>query len=337
MIYREDIEVSKKYKESYAAGIEKLIAEKQSEAIEKRRAYSENIFKNPEKYRTDLKKMLGWPLVDYTPEGIPAVNSIKLSDEGEYTLYRLQIEILSGVSLCGLYFRKNREGKRPMVLVQHGRLGTPERISGAYGETYNYHDMLERVRRCGVDVFAPQLLLWDEHYAVPYDRYSTDARLKRLGSSICAVELFGFTRILDYFQSKEEYSSFGMVGLSYGGFYTLYTAAIDKRITSSISCSFFNSRDAFAFCDWTWYRSAEMFDDAEVACLVYPRRICLEMGDGDQLFALRHTMSSYERIKELAVDVGTDWVELLPFAGVHEFCKDDAPIERLVNDLINTK
>jgi hypothetical protein len=31
--------------------------------------------------------------------------------------------------------------------------------------------------------------------------------------------------------------------------------------------------------------------------------------------------------------VGTDWIDLMIFEGVHEFCKDDAPIERLVNDL----
>ena len=27
---------------------------------------------------------------------------------------------------------------------------------------------------------------------------------------------------------------------------------------------------------------------------------------------------------------GTDWVTLIPFEGIHEFCKDNAPIEALV-------
>lgn len=333
MNYRENIEASEKYKETYTKQIEKLIKEKQKTAREKRIDYSKNIFTDPERYRRDLRAMLGWPLVDYKPEGIPRVKSYKLSCEDGYTVFRLQIEILPELMLSGLYFCSTSRGKRPLVIVQHGRYGTPERISGAYGETYNYNDMLERVRCRGVDVFAPQLLLWGEQYGVPFDRYEIDAHLKRVGSSICAVELFGITRILDYLESLGIYSAFGMVGLSYGGFYTLYAAAIDKRIASSISCSFFNSRDSVAFPDWTWHRSAELFDDAEVACLVYPRRILLEMGDDDELFDLDDSLNSYERIKELASDVGTDWLELIPFSGTHEFHKDDAPIEKLVRDL----
>ena len=39
----------------------------------------------------------------------------------------------------------------------------------------------------------------------------------------------------------------------------------------------------------------------------------------------------------LGRDVGTDWLELITFDGVHEFYKDDAPIARLVKDLIGRK
>ena len=44
-------------------------------------------------------------------------------------------------------------------------------------------------------------------------------------------------------------------------------------------------------------------------------------------------MISFEKLKKLCKDVGTDWVELKVFDGTHEFCRDDEPIRRLVNDI----
>ena len=124
-----------------------------------------------------------------------------------------------------------------------------------------------------------------------------------------------------------------MVGLSYGGFYTLFTTAIDTRIRTAISCAFFNSRDEVPWQDWTWWRAAEQFDDAEIACLVYPRRLCLEIADHDELFVCENGKKSFEKVQQYCAEVGTDWVDLIVFDGVHEFCHDDRPIERLIADL----
>jgi hypothetical protein len=214
-------------------------------------------------------------------------------------------------------------------------LGTPELISGIYGSTTNYNNMLHRVSSLGVHVFAPQLLLWSDDYQVEFDRKAMDTQLKRVGSSITAVEVYGITRILDYFETRDDVSSFGMVGLSYGGFYTLYTAAADTRIQSAISCSFFNKREAVNWSDWTWFQSGERFDDAEVACLVYPRKLCIEIGDHDPLFDCRFGIESFERLKDICGDRGIQWVDFIVFDGNHEFHKDDAPIRRLVEDLRN--
>jgi hypothetical protein len=123
------------------------------------------------------------------------------------------------------------------------------------------------------------------------------------------------------------------VGLSYGGFYTLYATAVDTRIRSAMSCSWFNTRDAYPWPDWTWQNAAELYDDAEIACLVYPRRLCLEIGTRDELFAPEGGRASFARITELCHSVGTDWVELIEFDGKHEFCLDNTPIKRLIADL----
>ena len=336
MDYREDAEKTKDFKQSYLDGLEKLILSRQQELSQKRKEYCKNIFSEQAVYREEFKKMLGWPLVDCCIKGIPSMRVEKLSEEIEYTIYRMHFELFDNLEMTGLFFERKGEGKKPLVLVQHGGLGTPELISGIYGSTCNYNDMLERVVSRGVHVFAPQLLLWSqEKYGVPHDRRDLDARLKRVGSSIAAVEVYGLMRVLDYFETKDNVSDFGMVGLSYGGFYTLYLAAIDTRIKSAISCAFFNTRDQYPWSDWTWFNSAGTFDDAEIACLVYPRKLCLEIGTKDELFDATHGIKSYERLTEMCKDVGTDWLSFVLFEGTHEFCKDDIPIQMLVEELTN--
>ena len=145
-----------------------------------------------------------------------------------------------------------------------------------YGKTYNYNNLTERVLEYDVDMFVPQLLLWSvENYGTEYDRENIDARLKSVGSSVTAVEVYSLIRVMDYFEAKDNIKYFGMIGLSYGGFYTLYTAALDTRIKSAISCAFFNDRSVYSRSDWTWWNSCEKFGDAEVACLISPRRLCI--------------------------------------------------------------
>ena len=194
--------------------------------------------------------------------------------------------------------------------------------------------MAERVLERGVHVFAPQLLLWNPNkHTVEYNRDRIDGRLKRVGGSIAAVECHALMRILDYFEVQENVSGFGMLGLSYGGFWTLYLSAIDTRIKSAISCAFFNKRDQYPWAPWTWLNSAAMFDDAEVAALVYPRQLCIQIGKYDTLFDAKYGHESFDELCEICRDVGTDWVDFMPLDGDHEFCKDDAPIDKMIKRL----
>ncbi len=335
MLFREEKTVSAKNKQAYLDGINALISTRQAEAAKRRKDYVKEIFTSPEKYRSEFKAMLGWPLADYTPADLPQVRSTKLADEENYEIFRMEIEIIENLWMSGLFFKMRGEEKKPLVLVSHGGLGTPELISGVYGDTSNYNDILPRVIKYDVHAFAPQLLLWHEDYGIPFDRKELDARLKRVGSSITAVEVFGLTRILDYFEDKPYVKNFGMVGLSYGGFYTLFTTAVDTRIKSAISCSFFNDRDIIAWPDWVWQNSAYKFNDAEIAALCYPRRLCIQMGDKDELFDYKFTEAAFNELKALAKEQGAsdELFHLVIFDGTHEFCKDDFPIQRLINDL----
>ena len=312
-----------------------LIDARQTQAAQQRAAYVTDIFTDPERYRREFKDMLGWPLTEPSPTALPTVKSEKLGDDNGVEIFRMQVEILDGVWLSGLFFKHNGEKKRPLSIVQHGGWGSPEAIFGFYdGKTFNYNDLPEALLKRGVHVFAPQLLLWEDSYEVPFDRKEIDGCLKRVGSSITAVEVYGIMRILDYFEAQPYVSCLGMMGLSYGGFYTLFTAAIDTRIRAALSCSFFNKRDAVPSSDWGWQNSAFHFDDAEAAALCYPRKLYLQMGKKDPLFDYNNSRSAFEELCALAESVGTDWVRFTAFDGDHEFCKDTRDLDAFIADLL---
>lgn len=333
MNYREEKTVTAKYKQEYVDGIKRIIAEKQKVAETVRDNYAKNILKHQESYRNDFKEMLGWPLVGHQNDSLSEVISEKLAEEDGYSVYRMQFEILDGLRITGLFFKCNGDDKKPLVIVQHGGQGTPELISGVYDDTANYNDMLMRVRKHKVHTFAPQLLLWHDDYNVEFDRKGIDADLKRVGSSITAIEIYGIMRILDYFENKDYVSNFGMVGLSYGGFYTLFTAAIDTRIKSAISCSYFNRRETINWSDWTWHKSLEKFTDVEIACLIYPRKLYIEVGDKDELFDFKESILAFEKLKDICKNVKEDWVEFKVFDGHHSFYRNDEHIEKLIADM----
>lgn len=335
MKFKEKQDAPKRFKEEYRDGIYEFIKKKEKEDRELRTEYIKGVFKDPEKYRADFKAMLGYPLSDKR-EDAPKAEEEFLFKEDDFSVYRMRFEIIDGVKMTGLLFKKNDNKKRPMVIAQHGGQGTPEKVADMIeGEACdNYNHMIERILKYDVNVFAPQLLLWFvEKYGAEYDRNAIDAQLKRVGSSITAFEIYGIERIMDYFEKQDYVTNFGMIGLSYGGHYSLFTAAADTRIKSVISCSYFSERDKYPWVNWTWENAAKKFCDAEIAALVYPRRLCIEIGDKDQLFDVNFGKAEFERLKEISSEVGTNWLDFIAFDGVHEFFEGDEPIKRLVEDI----
>ncbi len=334
MFYREERDVTKEAKTQYRDDIFRLIENRQKEGRAVREGLWQDMLASPEKYRDDFKAMLGWPLTEARPATPPEMTEAVLAQQDGLTISRLTFTVLEGLRMTGLLFRKAGDGPRPLVIAQHGGLGTPELIAGIYDGTGNYNDMLERILPYDVHVFAPQLLLWHEDYGVPFDRGSVDARLRSVGSSITAVEVYGIQRILDYFETVPYVSTFGMIGLSYGGFYTLFTAAADTRIKGALSCSYYCDRDNMqGFPDWRWWNAAFRMQDAEIAALVYPRVLVIGMGDEDPLFPIDETRAEFARLEKLSADVGTDWVTFADFHGPHEFVKEDSYIAKVIDAL----
>ncbi len=340
MHFREDPHKNESAKAARIEELNALIARREDELAADRRANCRDILTQTERHRKAYLDMLGWPLNANLPRPTPRAEIIEeLGDEGDYTLLRMRIQVMEGLWLSGLYYRLNAEENRPLVIAQHGGSGTPELVSGFYfdGSSVNYNNMVTGLMPHRVHIFLPALLLWDSSfYGQPYDRIGLDAKLKRVGGSITALEVYAITRVLDYFEAALKPRSFGMVGLSYGGMYTLFTAAAEPRIRSAISSSFFSERRHYAWADWSYKNAASLYDDPEIACLCYPRRICIEMGDHDELFAVEHTRSAAETVRAYAHDAGIDpdtWFDCLIFDGIHEYGRMEEPVARLIRDL----
>lgn len=334
MQYKEASGAAEEFKAKYLHGIEKLVASMEQAASEKRKLSCSDLMADKEKHRRKLTALLGWPLTEAREPTPPAVAVQCLAVEDDYIIERIQLTVMEDFGITGLLFRHLGDTVRPLVIAQHGGEGTPELISGFYETTGNYNHMVERILANGANVFAPQLLLWSKkQYQPDYDRDMLDARLKNTGSSITALEIYALIRSLDHFEKQPWVGQIGMVGLSYGGFYTQLTAALDTRIKAAISCSYFCDAAHWVKPDWSFKGSAECFGEAEIACLVHPRKLFLEMGNKDNLFEYQKSMREYERILEICGGDTRDWLEFTLFDGDHEFYREDDHIKKMMDYL----
>ncbi len=337
MTYREQRTTGNPFRQEYLDSINALLEAKLKEASEKRREFDKELLADPEKARKQFAETLGWPL-NQERTGVPKAELFHVATDGNIDLCRVQIEVFEGFKYYGLLFKKNDGKKRPLVISQHGGLGTPEVCSTLLeGETsYNYNDMTQRILKHDVNVFAPQMLLWSiEEYGIEYNRDYIDAILKTLGGSITALEIYCLRRSLDYFEAQDyvDKDRIGMIGLSYGGMYTLYTTAIETRIKAAVSSSFFCDRaNDKERQDWKYKGMAHNFFDAEAALLARPRKLYIAMGKDDPLFDSSKTVREFEHIKEACPD-WAEWTDLQVFEGVHEFCPDDEFINRFMKDM----
>ncbi|MBR5587174.1 MAG: hypothetical protein IKW02_04355 [Clostridia bacterium] len=342
--YKEPPETGNSYRKDFLDSIDELIERKYAQAEQLRDELLKDIVKNPETHREGFKEMLGWPLVGESDLSYEVKKEFVTEDCG-VKIYRMQTIILGGLAMYGMLFIKDESADTPMIIANHGGLGAPELCAGLLEVgTINYNNMVERVLNHNVNIYAPQYLNWNtERFKLAEEnmerradygfRQVRDNQLQQLGSSISAVEIFGVMRSLDYLIESgiAPADKIGMLGLSYGGFYTLFLAAIDTRIKASLSfCFYTNRKHKGTFSDWVWKNAANSYFDSEVLALVYPRKIDIYMGNKDELFAHGDSSKEFERFKRILGEK-SEFASHTVFEGTHEVIKnDDSMIDRLV-------
>jgi len=336
MPYRESgISPGQPYRQRYLAGIERVIADKRKDADAARAAYLDEIATNPDKCRAEFIQMLGWPLTA-SPGCIKTESRFVARDE-DCAIYRVQMEILDGLPCYALLLLPAMAQAQPYpaVIVQHGGLGTPEMCANLC-DTANYNDIARRIVRKGVAVLLPQLLLWDHANAGDsFDRIRIDASLKQLNGSITALEVFALMRWVDYLHTRDDVCAghIGMTGLSYGGFYTLFTAAADTRIASAYASCFFNDRYRYGWPDWTWQGAAYRFLDTEVCALICPRPLRIEIGEADDIFSAESAKEEMQKLEAFRQSVNAPCLEFFIAPGGHEYSRTDEGIDFLLRHI----
>lgn len=280
-------------RQKYLESINKFIDKGFADACQQRDKFAGNIVFEQDKYRQRFIEMIGQPTYPY-PDCVPNAKSQYVGRDDFGDIYRLQIEVLPDFWFWGLYMVPFNAEKAPLVIAQHGGGSTPEICSELFGPS-NYNFFTKRALEKGMAVFAPQLLLWkidfdtgepEDTSNIAFDRYRIDRKLKMLGLSITGLEVFCIRRSIDYISSLEyiDENRIAMMGLSYGGHFSLYTAAAEPRIKSIYAAGFFNDRSQVGCTDWLYDRAAYTFFDAEVAALCAPRRLQIDVGKNDPVF-----------------------------------------------------
>jgi len=331
--YREAEDAGNPYRTAYLEGFRTLIEKRRREAEPVRRAFGRSIRDDREAAREAYCRMLGWPLGEKA--AAPAsCREIPVYEDEEKSVVRLVLEVLPGLPFYGILFRHKTEEPLPLVISKHGGGGTPE-LCSSFFDCVNYNDMTLRLFRHGVNVFAPQTLLWESpRFGPQTERGEVDNALKQLGSSVTAVEVFSISRCLDWFSEKDFTDGrFGMAGLSYGGFYTLYTVAAEPRIAACLDVGHFNDRIRYDWPDMVWFGSALRFLDAEVGALICPRYLRIEVGRGDPLFDASAAEKEYRVLEDYYAEA-PDKLEFRIFDGEHEFCPEEEGLDRLIEELV---
>lgn len=308
-LYAQDVHTGDAYRKEYVSSIERLLERKFLEGQKNRteRFSPPKLAQNTEACRNEYLKMIGFPF-DLVSEEIPSAKCEYVGDDDLSKIYRIQVEVASDFLFYGILMVPNGIKKAPLVIAQHGGGGTPEFCSDMAGENH-YNFFTKRALERGCVVFCPSLLLWCfenipgwsfPRIEIPADRVFLNSRLNQIGYSMTGLEIFCIMRSLDWLCTLRyvDQTRIGMLGLSYGGYFSLHTAAADPRIVSVYDAASFNDRGAvLGENDWSYANAANLYFDAEVAGLIAPRKLRIDVGRTDEVFDYHASLEEAERAR----------------------------------------
>lgn len=200
------------------------------------------------------------------------------------------------------------------------------------------YDYAGQLAKRGYMVFAPDLRGFGQRLEDPDQReaddpawisscYAVSVNALLLGKTLLGMRVYDVMRLIDYIQTRPETDteSLGCVGLSGGGMLTLFTTALDERITCAVVSGYFNTFRAsimsirHCLCNFVpgLVKVAEM---ADIAGLVAPRPLLIESGTQDPIFPVEATCQSYNQLLKIYAKFGAiDRLDNDIFEGEHSW------------------
>jgi dienelactone hydrolase len=148
-----------------------------------------------------------------------------------------------------------------------------------------------------------------------------------VGQTMIAWRVWDVMRTIDYITTRAELDStrIGCVGISGGGTVTLFSTALEPRIRAALVSGYLNTfRDSvgsLSHCIDNYVPGilnwAEMYD---LAGLIAPRPLFVESGEKDNIFPIRASIESFNKVQEIYQVFGAaDQIEQEVFPDEHSF------------------
>jgi len=149
-----------------------------------------------------------------------------------------------------------------------------------------------------------------------------------LGIFTLTLNIFDMMRCIDYLETRPEVDPkrIGMMGLSQGGTMTTWTTATEPRIRAADIIGYVNPWERFGINRSNFCGSQvvpyvfKYFDTHDIAGLIAPRPLLLEMGMHDTCFPIENLLAGYEGVRRIYRAAGVEdrlWADIHP--GPHAF------------------
>ena len=154
-----------------------------------------------------------------------------------------------------------------------------------------------------------------------------------MGIYTLTLNIWDMKRCVDYLQSRPDVdpARIGMMGLSQGGTMTAFTAAVEPRIRAADIIGYVNPWERFGvnranFCGSQVVPEIfSYFDTHDIAGLIAPRPLLIEMGVHDTTFPIEDQLAGYEGVRRIYGAAGASdelWSET--HTGAHAFAAGKA-------------
>ncbi|OFX14444.1 MAG: hypothetical protein A2Z18_00200 [Armatimonadetes bacterium RBG_16_58_9] len=251
--------------------------------------------------------------------------TIESVDMGSYVREKVVFDSDSHSSVPGyLLIPKGLREPSPTVLCLHGHGPGKDVVAGvtAPDQCHGEDEKRDYIRKFNCDyarqlaergyvTFAFDFRCFGERCDPDCDLGARDPcnvhfiRGSLLGINLLALNIHDATRAVDYLIERPEVNRkrIGCAGLSFGGTMTMWTAALDKRVSAAVVSGYvceFESRAACGadFCGSQFVPALRRyFDIPDICALIAPKPLLVESGTLDERFRIDSADRSFERLK----------------------------------------